>query len=175
MHCIITEKDTAARRIAAILSGGKAKLKKVGGINTYEFDDKVVIGLRGHIFQFDFPEKYKNWSRIDPYELIYADLVAVPIRKDVVKALEKLARRAERVTIATDYDREGELIGVEALSIVKRVNPTVAVDRMRFSAITEKDIKESFASRTEIDFNLCLLYTSPSPRDRQKSRMPSSA
>ena len=26
-----------------------------------------------------------------------------------------------------------------------------------------------------IDFDLCLLYTSPSPRDRQKSRMPSSA
>ena len=26
-----------------------------------------------------------------------------------------------------------------------------------------------------IDFNTCLLYTSPSPRDRQKSRMPSSA
>ena len=25
------------------------------------------------------------------------------------------------------------------------------------------------------DFRLCLLYTSPSPRDRQKSRMPSSA
>jgi len=24
-------------------------------------------------------------------------------------------------------------------------------------------------------YNLCLLYTSPSPRDRQKSRMPSSA
>ena len=26
-----------------------------------------------------------------------------------------------------------------------------------------------------IDENICLLYTSPSPRDRQKSRMPSSA
>ena len=25
------------------------------------------------------------------------------------------------------------------------------------------------------EFNTCLLYTSPSPRDRQKSRMPSSA
>ena len=25
------------------------------------------------------------------------------------------------------------------------------------------------------DFRICLLYTSPSPRDRQKSRMPSSA
>ena len=30
--------------------------------------------------------------------------------------------------------------------------------------------------KKESDFNwLCLLYTSPSPRDRQKSRMPSSA
>ena len=27
----------------------------------------------------------------------------------------------------------------------------------------------------EVDPYLCLLYTSPSPRDRQKSRMPSSA
>ena len=26
-----------------------------------------------------------------------------------------------------------------------------------------------------IEYNICLLYTSPSPRDRQKSRMPSSA
>ena len=26
-----------------------------------------------------------------------------------------------------------------------------------------------------VEFNACLLYTSPSPRDRQKSRMPSSA
>ena len=31
-----------------------------------------------------------------------------------------------------------------------------------------------FAVTTEL-MNLCLLYTSPSPRDRQKSRMPSSA
>ena len=29
--------------------------------------------------------------------------------------------------------------------------------------------------RYRIDFNICLLYTSPSPRDRTRSRMPSSA
>ena len=29
--------------------------------------------------------------------------------------------------------------------------------------------------KPHIDYNFCLLYTSPSPRDRQKSRMPSSA
>ena len=30
-------------------------------------------------------------------------------------------------------------------------------------------------SKEQASLNLCLLYTSPSPRDRQKSRMPSSA
>ena len=34
---------------------------------------------------------------------------------------------------------------------------------------------ETAEIRSDLDFKDCLLYTSPSPRDRQKSRMPSSA
>ena len=34
---------------------------------------------------------------------------------------------------------------------------------------------EAFAEERDEETSLCLLYTSPSPRDRQKSRMPSSA
>ena len=37
---------------------------------------------------------------------------------------------------------------------------------------TEANVQPSLAL---VDFMVCLLYTSPSPRDRQKSRMPSSA
>ena len=36
-------------------------------------------------------------------------------------------------------------------------------------------IKESYAIIKKGEIYVCLLYTSPSPRDRQKSRMPSSA
>ena len=36
-------------------------------------------------------------------------------------------------------------------------------------------ISEHVGSRKRSKSNSCLLYTSPSPRDRQKSRMPSSA
>ena len=39
----------------------------------------------------------------------------------------------------------------------------------------ENSIRELIKERLESSFNDCLLYTSPSPRDRQKSRMPSSA
>ena len=41
-----------------------------------------------------------------------------------------------------------------------------------FDVIAEEEAKE--AEATQITYT-CLLYTSPSPRDRQKSRMPSSA
>ena len=40
----------------------------------------------------------------------------------------------------------------------------------------EKMSKKNYKGKTlKINTHACLLYTSPSPRDRQKSRMPSSA
>ena len=41
--------------------------------------------------------------------------------------------------------------------------------------IVAQNIKSIPAVYQELEWNTCLLYTSPSPRDRQKSRMPSSA
>ena len=38
----------------------------------------------------------------------------------------------------------------------------------------DRNISISFVKK-ETEGDICLLYTSPSPRDRQKSRMPSSA
>ncbi len=154
MHYIITEKETTARRIAAILSAGKAKKRKIGGIDAYEFDGTVVAGLSGHVFRLDYPPPYNNWSKINPYTLIDARIVAVALKKTIVNALKQIANDAESVTIATDYDREGELIGVEALSIVKKINPDVHIDRMRYSALTEQAIKESLAARSNVDYNL---------------------
>ena len=41
--------------------------------------------------------------------------------------------------------------------------------------ITQLIFDESRTDKTVFELANCLLYTSPSPRDRQKSRMPSSA
>ena len=41
--------------------------------------------------------------------------------------------------------------------------------------LIEKGYEVHGILRRSSSFNTCLLYTSPSPRDRQKSRMPSSA
>ena len=37
------------------------------------------------------------------------------------------------------------------------------------------DISQKFSESFDLDPNICLLYTSPSPRDMRRSRMPSSA
>ena len=42
-----------------------------------------------------------------------------------------------------------------------------------WSSKLKEKLSEVFETNVEVFF--CLLYTSPSPRDRQKSRMPSSA
>jgi len=151
MHLVITEKNSTAKRIAQILSDGKAKQKKVNGVNVYEFDDKKIVGLVGHILSIDFPKKYNDWSKVEPHELIDAEIVQVPTQKKIISALKKLARDASRVTIATDYDREGELIGVEALRLMQ---PSAPVDRVRYSAITPPEIVKAFSSPKEIDFEL---------------------
>ena len=59
---------------------------------------------------------------------------------------------------------------VDSLINNAAINPAVSdkgLDSSRFEDVTFNDLQR--------ELNVCLLYTSPSPRDRQKSRMPSSA
>jgi len=152
MHLIVTEKDLAAKRIAEILSDGAASAAKVAGANAYRFDSTVVLGLRGHIVKLDFPDGYRDW-KTNLHDLIRADVVTVPTHKNIVSGLKRAAKEADRVTIATDFDTEGELIGLEACTIVKSVKD-VGVDRVRFSAMTPVEVTRAFQSPAGIDLNL---------------------
>ena len=46
---------------------------------------------------------------------------------------------------------------------------------LRYNMQQAMDAAKTAAQKDMKQLNACLLYTSPSPRDRQKSRMPSSA
>jgi len=56
-----------------------------------------------------------------PY-LIYAPIEKLPKEKDIIRSLKNLAKKADSIVIATDFDREGELIGSDALTWLKRVH-----------------------------------------------------
>lgn len=152
---IITEKDNTARRIASILFKDVKILKK-GRISYYHSpsNNAYVVGLKGHIVELDFPKEFNNWAKTPLEKLLEVELVKKVKEKGITSLLKTLAKDADRVTVATDYDREGELIGVEALEIVKGVNPKVKVDRVKYSAVTEQEIKAAFSKPEKVDFNL---------------------
>ena len=157
MHLIVAEKNISAHRIASLLAG-KERLKesRETGVPVYRFDDCAVVGLRGHVVEVDFESGYSDWRSKErtPRSLIDAGTIKVPTEKKIVSLLQRLAAKADRVTIATDFDTEGELIGKEAFELVRAVNPRVKVDRARFSAITPEEIRSAFGHTTEIDFDL---------------------
>jgi DNA topoisomerase-1 len=157
VHLIIAEKNISAKRIALILAQNrKVTEHKDAGVTTYSFSDTVTVGLRGHVVEIDFEEGYKNWrsAQYTPRSLIDAKTIKVPTEKKIVSILQKLAKKADIVTIATDFDTEGELIGKEAFELVRAVNPSVPVDRARFSAITPQELFFAFSHTTELDFSL---------------------
>ena len=164
---IITEKNNSAKKIAAILSGGSAKEGASYRTPFYEWSDgdgeHVAVGLKGHVMSPAFPDGYSNWQETDLHELIDAELVKQPTDKNVVKAVRKAAKEADTVVIATDYDREGELIGLEALEQAVESNPGVASDhlgarppvqRARYSALTKEEIERAFSSLDDLSYDL---------------------
>jgi len=157
VHLIVAEKNISARRIAEILGEGKKVTEhRDAGVSTYSFGDVVTVGLRGHVVEIDFEPGYQNWrsEKYTPRSLIDAKTVKVPTERKIVTLLQKLARRADRITIATDFDTEGELIGKEAFDLIRAASREVPVDRARFSAITKGEIRQAFANTTSLDFAL---------------------
>ena len=62
----------------------------------------------------------------------------------------------------------------DVVSEIDKPELSNAINQANKELNTRFDFKGTDA-RVEQSDNRCLLYTSPSPRDRQKSRMPSSA
>lgn len=158
MKLVISEKEIAARRIAHILAGNGVDQEKIYGVPVHHFkinsEDYRVIGLKGHILKVDFPKEYANWFKVDPIELIDAEIEKIPIQKKIIQALKKISSDADEIIIATDYDREGELIGYDAMQLVKEKNALAPAKRARFSAITPKDINQAFSKLGKIDLDL---------------------
>jgi DNA topoisomerase-1 len=126
----------------------------VAGVEAFRLDDKVVLGLSGHIVGVDYPPGYNNWQKVDCKDLIRAEIVVRPLQEKIISALRTLGAQASRITIATDYDREGELIGVEALKIAREANPKLKADRVRYSAIVKDEILKAFQNSGSVDFDL---------------------
>ncbi len=160
MRLIISEKANAAKKIAQFLAEGQVKDGKHRSVAHHTFtwkgEECVSVGLKGHVLNPEYPEEYSNWQKVEPSTLIDAEILKSISEKGVAEAIRSLSKKADRVVIATDYDREGELIGVEALSLAFEANPKLMdhVERSRFSALTPGEVNRAFDNLVEVSREL---------------------
>ncbi len=115
-------------------------------IQSFLGKDFLVIPTYGHIMDLH-PKKISVDIKNDfkPAYEINSD------KKEVVKNIKGKAKKAEIVYIATDLDREGSLIANGVASILPK---ETAYKRVKYNAITKKDILNGIENAGEIDAKL---------------------
>ena len=101
---------------------------------------------------------------------------------DVARATTADVDKAVRAARASQRRAWGQLSGRERAKYLFRISRILQERSREFAVLESMDSGKPIKESRDVDVPLaanhfwyCLLYTSPSPRDRQKSRMPSSA
>ena len=119
-------------------------------IEKYLGKDYKVVSSKGHIR--DLAIKGKGGLGVDVDNNFEATYVVSKDKKDVVKSLKNDAKKAERVLLATDPDREGEAISWHlaqelGLDITQK-------NRIIFNEITKNTVLNAIENPREIDMGL---------------------
>ena len=131
-----------AKYLVIVESPAKVKtIKKFLGAN-YE-----VMASQGHVR--DLPKSQLGFDPEHDYEPKY---ITIRGKGDLLAALRKEVKKAEKIYLATDPDREGEAISWHLYYALKLENKKVY--RITFNEITKNAVKESLKNAREIDMNL---------------------
>lgn len=150
---IITEKPAAAKKIAEALADKKPKVEKTAGVPAYKLEHnkkEIVVGCAvGHIYSL--AEKNKKGWTYPVFEVEWKPAFEVSKGSDFTKKyinmLKKLSKGAKIFTVATDFDVEGEVIGLNAVRYACKQKDA---RRMKFSTLTKDELRKSYddASKT---------------------------
>lgn len=147
---IITEKPSSAQKIAQALADGKPVQKtSPQKVKYYELShnkkDIVVVSAVGHLFSVAEKEKSFKYPSFDIEWRLAADVTkSAAYSRKYATLIKQLAKKAEEITVATDYDIEGETIGS---TIIKNLCNRKDANRMVFSTVTVEDLKEAYEKK----------------------------
>jgi DNA topoisomerase-1 len=136
--------------LVVVESPAKAKT-----INKYLGPDFTVLASYGHVR--DLPSKDGSVLPDDDFAMSWeVDARASKRMSEIAEA----AKKADRVILATDPDREGEAISWHVLEILtkKKALKDTEVQRVTFNAITKSAVLEAMANPRQLDMELVEAY-----------------
>ncbi len=120
---------------------------KVKTIKKFLGADYEVMASNGHVR--DLPKSQLGIDVEHDYEPKY---ITIRGKGDILASLRKEVKKAKKIYLATDPDREGEAISWHLLKALKLEDKKVY--RITFNEITKNAVKESLKNAREIDMNL---------------------
>ena len=120
---------------------------KAGTIKKFLGGSTKVVASMGHIR--DLP---KSKLGVDIENNFEPEYINIRGKGDLIKSLKADAKKAKKVFLATDPDREGEAIAWHLANILEIDEKSKC--RVTFNEITEKTVKESIKSPRELDKSL---------------------
>lgn len=128
---------------------------KAKTINKYLGSDYKVLASYGHIR--DLPSKDGSVLPDEDFAMHWeVDGKATKRLSEIAEA----AKKADRVILATDPDREGEAISWHVLEVLnkKKALKDTEVERVTFNAITKSAVLEAMANPRQVDMELVNAY-----------------
>jgi len=144
---IICEKPSAAERIASSLADDKVKSNNEHGVPYYHIKidkkDTIVCCTVGHLFSLT--EKKKKGLSYPIFDVEWKEIFKIKKKSEFAEkyydVLKKLGKDIDNFIVATDYDIEGEVIG---LNIIRFLYDKKDACRMKFSTLTKDELIESY-------------------------------
>ena len=144
---VITEKPQAAMKLADAL--GKSSKKNLHGIPYYEVDrdgNKIVVACAvGHLFTLIQTQRGSGFPVFDIQWVPNFLARKKDFTKRYYDALLSFAKNAGSVTVATDYDIEGEVIG---FNVVRFICGQKDANRMKFSTLTKNELNSAYEAKS---------------------------
>ncbi len=141
---IVTEKPQAAQKIAEAL-GTPRKITSPDKVSYFELtkDGKTILvaSAVGHLFNLTYSKGQKGWPIFKIEWEPSFNKKSAAFTKKYLDVLKKLARKAEQVIIATDYDIEGEVIG---WNVLRFICGKQTAKRMKYSTLTKNELVQAY-------------------------------
>ncbi|MEM8609429.1 MAG: type I DNA topoisomerase [Myxococcota bacterium] len=134
-----------SKTLLIVESPAKAKT-----IKKYVGDGYEVLASKGHIK--DLPKR--GGVDIDNGFQETYEFLEEKGKPEVVKAIRAAAKKADKVLLATDPDREGEAIAYHLMEVAKKANKEAQIKRVLFEEITKRGVKEGLEHPRDLDSNL---------------------
>lgn len=147
--CVLCEKPSQARDIANVLGACSRREGFIEG-NGY-----CVTWCLGHLLELAPPEHYeknlKPW-RLNVLPVMPESWEMVPNKKTSkqLTVIKKILKNTDHVIVATDADREGDVIGREVLDYF---NFSGKIERLWLSALDDRSIKQAFSQLKPNEFS----------------------